>query len=166
VVTWPKWALAGAVVVVVVAAATLLAPSREDRIRRQFAVLVDNISKSPGQSRLVTAANAKRTRTVFTETITIDAPAYDYRRSLPAAEVPALVLAASAPYSELSLRFRDLSFEFPSQDQARVRATSRVRGRLPDGDWIEDVQELDCRFQLIDDSWRLAVVEVVEVLQK
>lgn len=165
-VRWHKWALAGAVVVVAVAAVTLLAPSREDRIRRQLAVLVDHIGKSPGQSQLVTAANAKRTRTVFTETITIDAPAYDYRRSLPAAEIPALVLTASAPYSELSLSFHDLSFEFPSPDQARVRATSRVRGRLPDGEWIEDVQELDFRFQLIDDIWRLAVVEVVEVLQK
>ena len=48
---------------------------------------------------------------------------------------------------------------------ADVRVTSRLPGRLTSGDWVEDIQELHCRFQEIDDEWRIAEIEVVEVLE-
>lgn len=165
-VTWHKWAAAGAVLALVAGLLYVLSPSREDRIRQQFAILSENIGKAPGHNKLVTAANAKRLRPVFTETITIAAPAYDYHRELKAAELPPLVLTATAPYDELSLSFRDLAFAFPSQDLARVRATALVRGRHSGTEWIEDVQELDCRFRRIDEDWRLEAVTVVDVLQR
>ena len=165
-VTWQKWAVAGAVAAIAIGSVYILSPSREARIKKQLAILVDHISKSPGQNQLVTAANAKRIRTVFTATLTLHAPAYDYSRDLAAAEIPALVLTATAPYSELTLSFHDLAFQFPSEGEARVRATARVRGRLSGGEWIEDIQELNCRFLVSDDGWRLAAVEFVDVLQK
>lgn len=160
------WAAGVAALVVALGLFYLLSPSREDRIRDQLAVLAENISKAPGQNQLITAANAKRLRAVITEALIIDAPAEGYRRELDAAEIPALVLSATSPYSELTLSFHDPAFRFPSEGTARVTVSSRARGRLTGGEWIEDVQELNCRFRLVDDAWRLAAVEVVEVLQK
>jgi hypothetical protein len=143
-----------------------LLPSEEDQIRKQFAVLADHIGKTSDEHQLIAAAKAKRVRAVFSDRFTFHAPAYDYHRELDAAELPALILSATAPYSELSLSFHDLTFRFPTPDLAQVRATSRVRGRLSGGEWIEDIQELNCRWRIIDDRWRLEAVEVVEVLQK
>ena len=165
-VTWKKWAVAGSVLAVGIALIYVLSPSRESRIKKQFEVLAENISKAPNQNPLLTAANAKRLREGFSQTITLHAPAYEYSRDLVSAELPALVITATAPYSELSLSFHDLAYAFPTQDLARVRTTSRVRGRHSDTEWIEDIQELDCRFRLVEDVWRLESVEVVEVLRK
>lgn len=165
-VTWQKWAVAAVVLAIGIGMMHVFSPSPENRIKKQFDVLAAHIGKAPNQNPLLTAANAKRLREVFAETITLQAPAYDYRRELQSSELPALVLTATAPYSELSLSFHDLAFAFPSPDEARVGTTSRTRGRLSGDDWIEDVQELDCRFRRIDDVWRLEAIEVVEVLQR
>ena len=164
-VTWQKWALAAVVLAIGIGLMQFFSSSPENRIKKQFETLAEHIGKSPDQNPLLTAANAKRLREVFAATITLHAPAYDYRRELQSSELPALVLTATAPYNELSLSFHDLTFAFPSPEEARVRATSRTRGRLSGQDWIEDIQELDCRFRRIDDVWRLEAVEVVEVLQ-
>ena len=163
---WRKWAAAAAVLVIGIGLMSVFSPSRENRIRKQFDTLAEHIGKTPNQNPLLTAANAKRLGEVFSEVVTLHAPAYDYSRELKSAELPALVLAATAPYSELSLSFHDLAFAFPSEDLARVRATSRVRGRHSGNDWIEDIQELTCRFRRVEDVWRLEAVEVVEVLQQ
>jgi hypothetical protein len=100
------------------------------------------------------------------ETVTIDAPAYDYVRDLPAAELPALVLTARKPYMELALDFYDFTIDFPQEDQASVRVTARLRGRLPSGEAVEDIQELNCRLLLFEDRWRFAVIEFVAVLEQ
>ena len=165
-VRWHIWAATGALLALGIGLFYYLLPSREAQIRKQFAVLADNIGKDSGDNQLITAANAKRARTVFTDSFTVNAPAYDFSREVETTELPTLILSATAPYSELSLSFYDLTFRFPAPDVAQVRATSRVRGRLSGGEWLEDIQELNCRWQSVDKMWRLESVEVVAVLQK
>jgi hypothetical protein len=144
----------------------VLSPGDAARIKKQFDFLAVNIAKAPDESQLIGAANAKRIRSAFTETITIHAPAYDYARDLAASELPALVLSARASYAELSLAFYDFSMDFPQEDLADVWVTSRMRGRLLSGETIEDIQELLCRLRETDDTWRFEAIEIVEVLEQ
>ena len=60
----------------------ILQPGDAARIKKQFAFLSANIDKAPGENQLIGAANAKRIRAAFTETVTIHAPAYNYTRDL------------------------------------------------------------------------------------
>ena len=161
-----KGMLAGIVLALGILLFFILAPGDAARIKKQFDFLAANIAKTPDENKLIGAANAKRIRSAFTETITINAPAYDYARDLAASELPALVLSARASYAELALTFYDFSIEFPQEGLADVRVTSRLRGRLLSGEALEDIQELHCRLREIDDTWQFAAIEIVEVLEQ
>lgn len=165
-VTGKQCAVAGALLAITVGALFFLWPRDAAQIRKQFAVLADNIAKTPGENQLVGAANAKRIRRVFAEVVTIRAPAYDYHRELAAASLPALVLSARSPYTDLSLTFYDHAIAFSGDDLAQVRVTARLRGRLASGEGVEDIQELNCRLRKVDGTWRFEAIDVVEVLQK
>jgi hypothetical protein len=161
-----KWVLAAVALAIGVLLFFILSPGDAARIKKQFDFLAANIAKTPDENKLIGAANAKRIRSAFTETITIHAPAYDYARDLAASELPALVLTARASYAELALTFYDFSIDFPQEGLADVRVTSRMRGRLLSGETIEDIQELHCRLQKTDDTWRFEAIEIVEVLEQ
>ena len=160
-----KWGIAGAVAAVAVTAYFIFSSGDAARIRKQLAFLSQTIAKTADENQLVAAANAKRAGQAFTATVRIHAPAYDYRRELPAAELPALILSARSSYDELALDFYDETIVLMDDHTADVRVTLRLRGRLTSGDGVEDIQELHCRFREIDDEWRIAAVEVVQVLE-
>jgi hypothetical protein len=161
-----QWAILGVVFTIGVILFFILQPGDAARIKKQFDFLSANIDKAPDENQLIGAANAKRIRSAFTETVTIHAPAYNYTRDLAAAELPALVLSARAPYTELSLTFHDFTIDFPKEGLADVRVTSRLQGQLPSGEAVEDIQELSCRLREIDDTWRFTAIEIVEVLEQ
>lgn len=162
----PKWTIAGVVLAIGVILFFVLQPGDAARVKKQFDFLSANIDKAPDENQLIGAANAKRIRAAFAETVTIHAPAHGYTRDLAAAELPALVLSARAPYTALSLTFFDYAIDFTKDGQADVRVTSRLRGQLPSGEAVEDIQELNCRLRKIDDTWRFEAIEVIEVLEK
>jgi hypothetical protein len=161
-----KWMLFAVALAIGILLFFILSPGDAARIKKQFDFLAANIAKTPDESQLIGAANAKRIRSAFTETITLHAPAYDYTRDLAASELPALVLTARASYAELALTFYDFSIDFPQEGLADVRVTSRMRGLLLSGETIEDIQELHCRLRKIDDTWQFAAIEIVEVLEQ
>jgi hypothetical protein len=161
-----KGTILGVVLAIGVILFFILQPGDDARIKKQFDFLSANIDKAPDENQLIGAANAKRIRSAFTETVTIQAPAYNYTRDLAAAELPALVLSARAPYRKLSLTFYDYTIDFPQEGLADVRVTSRLRGQLPSGEAVEDIQELNCRLRKSDDTWRFAAIEIVEVLEQ
>jgi len=161
-----KWGIIGVVLAIGVILFFILQPGDAARIKKQFDFLSANIDKAPDENQLIGAAHAKHIRDAFTETVSIHAPAYHYTRDLAAAELPALVLSARAPYTELSLTFYDFTIDFPQGNLADVRVTSRLRGQLPSGEAVEDIQELNCRMLKIDDTWRFAAIEIVEVLEQ
>ncbi|MGD9331291.1 MAG: hypothetical protein PVJ53_08255 [Desulfobacterales bacterium] len=161
-----KWIIIAVVSALGLIAIYRLIPSDAARIKKQFGRLSEQIAKRPGENKLIAAANAKRIREVFTETVTIQEPGYNGTRVLAAAELPALVLRARIPYAELSLNFTDFVIDFPQQDQALVRVTAILRGVLPSGEVVEDFQELLCRLRTVEDVWRIEAVEVVTVLER
>jgi hypothetical protein len=166
VVTNKKWIITSVVLAIGVILFVVFQPGDAAQVKKQFAFLSANIDKVPDENQLIGAANAKRIRSAFTETVSIHAPAYNYTRDLAAVELPGLVLSARAPYTELSLAFYDFRIDFQQEGLADVGVTSRLRGQLPSGEAVEDIQELHCRLQKIDDTWQFETIEIVEVLEQ
>ena len=98
-----KWTIPGVILAIGGILFFILQPGDAARIKKQFDFLSAYIDKAPDENQLIGAANAKRIRSAFTETVTIHASAYNYTRDISAAELPALVLSARAPYTKLSL---------------------------------------------------------------
>ena len=140
--------------------------SEEAKVRKQFEFIAEKIEKTPGESPIIAAAKANQIRKVFAEKCRIDAPAYSASRDILSDELSTIVLSMRSRYSEISLMFHDFVIEFPEQDAAQVDLTAIMEGKSTTGESVEDLHELKCRLEKIEEVWRLKEVEVVEVLKR
>ena len=147
-------------------AALIFWQSEEAKIRKQFEFIAEKIEKRPGESPIIAAAKAKQIRKVFAERCRIDAPAYSASRDILSDELPAIVFRMRSEYSAISLTFHDFAIELPEQDTAQVNVTAVMEGKSASGEPVEDIHELKCILQKIDEVWRLKEIGVVEVLKK
>lgn len=147
-------------------AALVFWQSEEAKIRKQFEFIAERIEKTPGESPIIAAAKAKQIREVFAEKCRIDAPAYSASRDILSDELPAIVFRMRSEYSAISLMFHDFVIELPEQDIAQVNVTAVMEGKSASGEPVEDLHELKCNLENIEEVWRLKEIEIVEVLKK
>jgi hypothetical protein len=147
-------------------AALIFWQSEEAKIKKQFEFVAEKIEKRPGESPILSAAKANQIIEVVAERCRIDAPAYSAPRNILSDELPVIILRIRAGFSEISLTFLDFDIEFPEQDTAQVHVTAIMEGQTARGEPIEDLHELKCILQKIDEAWRFKEIEVVEVLKK
>jgi hypothetical protein len=147
-------------------AARIFWQSEEAKIKKQFEFIEEKIEKKPGESPIISAAKANQIREVAAERCRIDAPAYSVSRDIVSDELPDIVLRMRAEYLEISLMFQDFDIEFPEQDAAQVNVTAIMDGKSANGEPVEDLHELKCSLQKIEEVWRFKEIEVVEVLRK
>ena len=147
-------------------AALIFRQSEEVEIRKQFEFIAEKIDKRPGESPIIAAAKANQIREVSAERCRLDAPAYSAPRVILSDELPAIVLRMRSEFSAISLTFHDFIIEFPEQDTAQVNVTAIMEGKSASGEPVEDLHELKCDLEKIDEVWRLKEIEVVEVLKK
>ena len=140
--------------------------SEEAKIKRRFKFVEKKIEKTGQESPIVSAAKANRIREVCAETLKIHAPAYSFSRDLPSGELSGIVFSTRSRYSEISLNFYDFVIDIPGKDTAQVNVTASMKGKLTTGELVEDLHELKCKVQKIEDNWRLEEIEIVEVLKK
>lgn len=158
--------IAGAVLVAGIIAFVIFSQSEEAKVKRQFKVLAEKMTKTPKETPLVAAARAKRIKELFAETCAVHAPAYSFSRDISSQDLPSLVLTTRSRYSEMSLQFYDFVIEFPEEGSAHVNLTARMRGKLTTGKYVDDVHELKCTLKKTEDIWLLKEIEAVEVLKR
>ena len=154
------------ILVVGILAALIFWQSEEAKIKKQFEFIAEKIEKRPGESPIVSVAKANQIKGVFAEKCRINAPAYSTPRDIPSDELPTIVLRIRAEYLEISLMFEDFDIEFPEQDIAQVNVTAIMEGKSESGEPVEELHELKCSLQKIDEVWRLKEIGIVEVLKK
>ncbi len=158
--------IAGGVLTAGTIALLIFFQSEEAKVKKQFKFIAEKIEKAPGENHIVAAAKANRIREVVTEPCKIHAPAYGFSRDTLSVELSTFVLSKRSQYSEISLRFYDFVIDFPEEDTAQVNLTASLEGKLKTEEFVEDLHELKCKLQKIEDIWRLKEIEVVEVLRK
>ncbi len=162
-----KYLLAGALIVVVgIVLAITLIPSEEKRVKRQFHLLSEWVSKSSEENPLTMLQKMKNIGTLFDEHCEMKIPDQSLSGSYTRQEVSTYAGSARSYVSQLDLKFYDLRIIFPEKGIARVNLTARLTGRSTAGERMDETRELECVLRKIDKQWLFGQIEVIEVLKK
>jgi hypothetical protein len=112
------------------------------------------------------AMKSKNLGTLFAETCKLTLPLDGLLASYTPAEISSYAANSRIAFSELSLKFYDLSIEFPEAGLARVTLTANLKGRLMGGNLIDETREVQCVLKKTDRKWLYSEIEDVEVLKK
>ena len=158
--------IAGGILTAGIIAFFIFSQSEEAKVKKQFEFIAEIIEKKSGENRIIAAAKVNRIREVIIDPCKIHAPAYSFSREASSHELSTFILGKRSQYSAITLKFYDFVIDFPEKDTARVNLTESMEGKLKTGEFIEDIHELKCQMQKIEDIWLLKEIEVVEVLRK
>ena len=162
-----KYLLVGALIVVVgIVLAITLIPSQEKRVKRQFHLLSEWVSKSPEENALTMLQKMKNIGTLFDERCEMKISDQSLSGSYTQQEVSTYAGSARSYLSQLDLKFYDLRIVFPEKETARVNLTARLTGRSTAGERVDETRELECVLRKIDKQWLFSQIEVIEVLKK
>ena len=162
-----KYLLVGVLIVAVgVAAAVALIPSEEKRVKRQFHLLSEWVSKSPEENAFTMLQKMKEIGTLFDEHCEMKIPDQSLSESYTRQEISTYAASARSHLSELDLKFYDLHILFPEKEIAKVNVTARLTGRSTAGERMDETRELECVLRKIDKKWFFSQIEVIEVLKK
>jgi hypothetical protein len=162
-----KYLLAGALIVVVgIALAITLVPSEEKRVKRQFHLLSEWVSKSPEENAFTMLQKMKNIGILFDEHCEMKIPDQSLWGNYTRQEVSTYAGSARSYVSQLDLKFYDLRIQFTQKEMARANLTARLTGRSTGGEQIDETRELECVLKKIDKKWLFSAIEVIEVLKK
>ncbi len=162
-----KSIIIGAMIVVIgIGAAISFFPSEEKKIKKQFRLLSEWVSKDPGENILTMAYKIKKVGTLFDETSEFKVPVYSFSGSYTPEEISSYAAQGRLQCSQLNLKFYDLNIAFPEKGMAKVTLTAKLTGKLNVGDYIDETHELESLLKKIEKKWLFSKFEVVEVLKK
>jgi hypothetical protein len=142
-------------------------PSGEEgKVKKQFELLSEWVSKSPGEKPLTTARKIRNIETVFAGECTLSAHDDAYSGIYTPEGVSTRAAAIRSQLSKLAVRFYDFGIDISQEGLAKVRVTAIVSGTSRAGDHLEETHELSCILKKIEETWLFSRVEVVEVLKK
>ena len=147
-------------------AATYLSESEEKKVKKQFALLSKWVSKDVGENPITMASKAKNIGTLFAESCELKVPVDSITATYTPAEVSSYAIRGRMQFSELALKFYDLTVEFPEKGTAQVVLTANLKGRSMNGELIDETREVQSVLNKIDQKWLFSAFEVVEVLEK
>jgi hypothetical protein len=153
-------------VIIGVLATLFFLPSEEKKVKKQFALLSEWVSKDPGESTLTMAHKIKSIGTLFAESCDLIAPVHSLSGTYTRQEISSLALRSRAQFFDLSLKFYDLNISFPEEGVAKVNLTGKLKGKSTLGETVDETRELDCLLKKIEKKWRFSQFEVIEVLKK
>ena len=141
-------------------------PSEEKRIKKQFRLLAEWVSKDPGENTFTMAYKVKNIGTLFDGTCEFKVPVYSFSGSYTPEEISSYAASGRLSCSQLNLKFYDLVIVFPEKGVAKVTLTARLTGKSNVGEYINETHELESVLKKIEKRWLFSKFEVVEVLKK
>jgi hypothetical protein len=141
-------------------------PSEEKKIKKQFRLLAEWVSKDPGENTFTMAYKIKNIGTLFDGTCEFKVPVYSFSGSYTPEEISGYAARGRLSCSQLYLKFYDLVIAFPEKGIAKVTLTAKLAGRLNVGEYIDETHELESVLKKIEKKWLFSKFEVVEVLKK
>lgn len=140
--------------------------NEEKKVRKQFRLLSEWVSKDPGENMIIMAHKTKSIGTLFAGKCKLKTPFESISGSYTPEEISSYAARGRLQSSQLSLKFYDLSIRFPERGVARVTLTASLTGRSSSGESFNEAHELECGLKKIEKRWLFSEFEVVEVLKK
>jgi len=154
------------IVILGAGAASYLFPTEEKKVRKQFHLLSEQVSKKGGESPLALARKTRNLGTLFAEKCKVKTYLESFSGIYTPEEISGYAARGRLQFTELNLKFYDITIIFPEKEVAKVDLTARVKGRLTSGEDLDETHELACVLKKIENRWRFTDIEMVEVLKK
>ena len=162
-----KYLLIGVPIVIIgIFAFFYFSPSEEKKVKKQFRLLSEWVSKSPEENAFTMLQKMKNIGTLFDEHCELKAPSQSLSGTYTRDEISTYAGSARSHLSQLDLKFYDFHILFPEKEIAKVTLTGRLTGRSGTGEQVDETRELECILKKIDKRWLFRGIEVVEVLKK
>jgi hypothetical protein len=162
-----KYLLIGLPVVIIgILAFFYFFPNEEKKVKKQFNLLSEWVSKSPEENAFTMLQKMKNIGTLFDEHCELKAPTQSLSGSYTREEISTFAGSARSQLSKLDLKFYDFHIIFPEKEIAKVTLTGRLTGRSSNGEQVDETRELECFLKKIERKWLFSEIEVVEVLKK
>jgi hypothetical protein len=147
-------------------AVVYFSPSEEKRVRKQFDLLSEYVSRDPDENTIAMAHKMQKLGSLFDDScdlkIAVEVLSGTYTRE----EIASYAARGRARFSKLSLGFHDLEVTFPESGVAKVSLTARLTGRTRAGEQMRETRELECLLKKSEKKWLFSNIEVIEVLRK
>ncbi len=143
-----------------------LFPSEEKKVRKQFRLLAEWVSKEPGESPMTMAYKINNIGGLFDGVCQFNIPASSFSGTYMREEISAYVSSGRLSLSQLDLKFYDLDITFPEEGVAKVTLTARVTGKSSRGESLDEAHELESVLKKVEKKWLFSKFEAVEVLKK
>jgi hypothetical protein len=160
------WIIAILAVGMGVWAAAYLFPSDVRKVKKQFNLMSERVSKDPGENTFTMAHKTRSLSTLFAEKFEIKTEIESMSGSYSPEEISSYAARGRLMFSYLSLSFYDLDISFPENGIAKVTLTARLKGRSTAGENFDETHELECILRKIEKKWLFSHVEIIEVLKK
>jgi hypothetical protein len=162
-----RYLLIGVLMVIVgIVIAITLFPSEEKRVKKQFHLLSEWVSKSPEENAFTMLQKMKNIGSLFDAHCELKVPDQSLSGTYTREEISTYAGSARSHVSKLDLKFYDFDIAFPEKGVAKVTLTARLTGRSTAGEQMDDTRELECVLKKIENKWLFSQIEVVEVLKK
>lgn len=146
--------------------AIFLFQSEECKVKKQFHLLSEWVSKDPGENTFTMAHKTQKIGTLFAENFELKTEMDSMSGSYTPTEISSYVAQGQLMFSYLSLRFYDFDISFPEKVIAKVILTARLKGRSTSGEDVDEIREVQCILKKIEKRWLFSHVETMEVLKK
>jgi type II secretory pathway pseudopilin PulG len=153
-------------VIAVIGGIWLFRPSDEKQIKKRFRVLTEVVEKKPQESMLTLAAKATKLSSLFTSPCQLSTGSSFLDGTYQPTEVAQVIASLRSRFSDMSLRFTDITIELTEDDTADVLVTARLTGQASGGDRADEYRELRCILKKVDGTWLFSSCEVIRVLDK
>lgn len=140
--------------------------SEEKKVKRQFDLLSEGVSKDPDENAFTMIKKMKGIGSLFDETCGLKIPTQSLSGTYGREEIVSYAAQARSYFSQLYLKFYDFNIIFPEKGVAKAHLTARLAGKSTFGEHVDEAHELECVLKKIENKWLLSDVEVVEVLKK
>jgi hypothetical protein len=149
-----------------VLSAIFLFQSEEHKVKKQFHLLSEWVSKDPGENTFTMAHKIQKIGTLFGENFELKTEMDSMSGSYTPTEISSYVAQGQLMFSYLSLKFYDFDISFPEKGIANVILTARLKGKSTSGEDVDEIHEVLCILRKIEKKWLFSHVEIMEVLKK
>jgi ketosteroid isomerase-like protein len=162
-----RYLVSAGVLVLVLFACLYFYPSEEKKIKKQLALLAEYASKDSGETAFALARRLDHMGGLFADRVDLKAPGYELSGTHTRREIVHLAARGRMAFSQMTLKFHDVSVTISGEGRAKVSATGRLKGISANGESVDEAQDLELTFQKHSEGrWLFTAAEVVQVLKK
>lgn len=161
-----RYFVIAAMIVVGIVAVRHFVQTEEKKVRKQFALLSEWVSKEPEESIFTTSSKIQNIASIFADPCGFKVDIISFTGSYTPEEISGFVGRGRFRFINLSLKFYDLDIEFLEHGTAQVLLTATLTGQTKSGEHVDATHELETVLTKPENTWLFSTFEVIEVLQK